>query len=45
MKHAQKIILVSEDVLDRLEQKQKQETTSLVANLMNTAQDMEGTLK
>ena len=45
MRHAKRMILVPEDVLARLERKQKQETSPLVTNLMNTEEDMDETLR
>ena len=45
MRHARRMILVAEDVLARLERKQKQETSPLVTNLMNTEENMDETLR
>ena len=45
MRHGKQMILVPEDVLATLERKQKQETSPLVTNLMNTEENMNETLK
>ena len=45
MKHAKRMILVPEDVLARLERKQKQEMSALVTNLMNVDENMEEILR
>lgn len=39
------MVLVPEDVLDRLERKQKQETTPLVSNLMNIDENIDNILR
>ena len=45
MKHAKRMLLVPEDVLARLERKQKQEMSPLVTNLMNVNENMEEILR
>ena len=45
MKHAKHLVLIPEDTLDRLERKQKQETSPLVTNLINTEENMDDTLR
>ena len=45
MRHAKRMIRIPEDVLARLERRQKQETSPLVTNLMNTEEDMDETLR
>lgn len=45
MKHAKRTVLVPEDVLACFEQKQKLETSPVVANLMNTYESMQEILR
>ena len=45
MKHARRLVLIPEDTLTTLEQKQEQETSPLVTNLMNTEENMDEILR
>ena len=45
MKHAKRMILMSEDVYARFEQKQKLEASPIMKNMINTDTDMTDILK